>query len=85
MNSIFDIMQLVASNVWFYGGVFILVLSLLVFVHEWGHYIVARLCGVKVEVFSIGFGKELFGWDGKNDTRWKVSMISIGWLREDVR
>ena len=78
MNSIFDIMQLVASNVWFYGGVFILVLSLLVFVHEWGHYIVARLCGVKVEVFSIGFGKELFGWDGKNDTRWKVSMIPLG-------
>ena len=44
-----------------YGGPFILVLSVLVFVHEFGHYIVARWCGVKVETFSIGFGKELFG------------------------
>ncbi len=78
MNSIFDLFQLAASNLWFYGGVFILVLSLLVFVHEWGHYIVARLCGVKVEVFSIGFGKELFGWNDKNDTRWKVSLIPLG-------
>ena len=76
--SIFDLFQLVASNLWFYGGVFILVLSVLVFVHEWGHYIVARIFGVKVEVFSIGFGKELFGWNDKNDTRWKVSLIPLG-------
>lgn len=76
--SIFDLFQLVASNIWLYGGTFILVLSLLVFVHEWGHYIVARLCGVKVETFSIGFGKELFGWNDKNDTRWKVSLIPLG-------
>jgi regulator of sigma E protease len=78
MPSIFDLLQLVASNLWFYGGTFILVLSILVFVHEWGHYIVARMCGVKVEVFSIGFGKELFGWNDKNDTRWKVSLIPLG-------
>jgi len=78
MNSIFDIVQLVASNVWLYGGTFILVLSILVFVHEWGHYIVARMCGVKVETFSIGFGKELFGWTDKKDTRWKVSLIPLG-------
>jgi len=78
MNSIFDLVQLVASNAWLYGGTFILVLSVLVFVHEWGHYIVARLCGVKVEVFSIGFGKELFGWTDKKDTRWKVSLIPLG-------
>ncbi len=78
MTSIFDVLQLVATNLWFYGGVFILVLSLLVFVHEWGHYIVARMCGVKVETFSIGFGKEIFGWNDKNDTRWKVSMIPLG-------
>jgi regulator of sigma E protease len=57
---------------------FILVLSVLVFVHEWGHYIVARYFGVKVDVFSIGFGKELFGWDDKNGTRWKVSLIPLG-------
>lgn len=61
-----------------YGGPFILVLSVLVFVHEWGHYIVARFFGVKVENFSIGFGKELFGWNDKNGTRWKVSLIPLG-------
>lgn len=61
-----------------YGGPFILVLSVLVFVHEWGHYIVARMCGVKVESFSIGFGKEIFGWTDKNGTRWKFSMIPLG-------
>lgn len=57
---------------------FIIVLSLLVFVHEWGHYFVARLCGVKVEVFSIGFGKELCGWTDSHGTRWKISLIPLG-------
>jgi regulator of sigma E protease len=78
MNSIFDIFQLVLSNVWMYGGTFILVLSILVFVHEWGHYISARLCGVRVETFSIGFGKELFGRNDKHGTRWKFSLIPLG-------
>ena len=75
---IFDLFQLVASNMWLYGGTFLIVLSILVFVHEWGHYIVARLCGVRVEVFSIGFGKEIFGWTDKKDTRWKFSLIPLG-------
>ena len=61
-----------------YGGPFILVLSILIFVHEFGHYIVARLCGVKVIKFSIGFGKELFGRTDKNGTRWKVCLIPLG-------
>lgn len=61
-----------------YGGPFILVLSVLVFVHEWGHYIVARMCGVKVDSFSIGFGKELFGWTDKQGCRWKFSLIPLG-------
>ena len=78
MSSIFDLFQLIASNVWLYGGTFILVLSILVFVHEWGHYIVARMCGVRVEVFSIGFGKEVFGIDDKHGTRWKFSLIPLG-------
>lgn len=78
MTSIFDLFQLIASNIWLYGGTFLLVLSVLVFVHEWGHYIVARWCGVKVETFSIGFGKELFGWTDKKGTRWKVSLIPLG-------
>jgi regulator of sigma E protease len=57
---------------------FVVVLSVLVFVHEWGHYIIARLCGVKVETFSIGFGKEIFGWTDKTGTRWKISWLPLG-------
>lgn len=78
MSSIFDIIQLVLSNIWVYGGTFLIVLSILVFVHEWGHYIAARMCGVKVETFSIGFGKEIFGFNDKNGTRWKFSLIPLG-------
>jgi regulator of sigma E protease len=73
-----DILSFIQNNILLYVGPFILVLSLLVFVHEWGHYIVARMCGVKVEVFSIGFGKELFGRNDKHGTRWKVSLIPLG-------
>jgi regulator of sigma E protease len=61
-----------------YALPFILVLGVLVFVHEWGHYIVARMCGVKVETFSIGFGRELFGWTDKAGTRWKVGWLPLG-------
>ncbi|HEY8190983.1 MAG TPA: RIP metalloprotease RseP, partial [Alphaproteobacteria bacterium] len=77
-SSIFDWTKLIAENTWLYGGAFILVLSVLVFIHEWGHYIVARMCGVKIDTFSIGFGKELFGITDKNGTRWKVAMIPLG-------
>lgn len=78
MNSIFDLIQLITANVWLYGGAFVLVLSVLVFVHEWGHYWVARRCGVRVESFSIGFGRELFGITDKHGTRWKFSLIPLG-------
>ena len=78
MTSLFDLFQLVAGNVWLYGGAFVLVLSLLVFVHEWGHYIVARRCGVRVESFSIGFGPEIFGRTDKHGTRWKFSIFPLG-------
>lgn len=57
---------------------FLLVLTLLVFVHEYGHYWVARRFGIHAEVFSIGFGPELFGWNDRNGTRWKVSAIPLG-------
>jgi regulator of sigma E protease len=49
-----------------------------VFIHEWGHYLIARLSGVKIEVFSIGFGPEIFGWHDKHQTRWKVCCIPLG-------
>jgi regulator of sigma E protease len=73
-----EIFYTFGSNVWLYAGSFILVLSILVFVHEWGHYIVARMCGVRVETFSIGFGKEIWGINDKNGTRWKLSLIPMG-------
>lgn len=57
---------------------FILIISVIVFIHEYGHYYVAKLCGVKVEVFSIGFGKEIYGWNDKHGTRWKVSLFPLG-------
>jgi regulator of sigma E protease len=57
---------------------FLVVLAIVVFVHELGHYWVARRNGVRVEVFSIGFGPELFGWDDRHGTRWKVSAIPLG-------
>lgn len=57
---------------------FVVVLSLLVFVHEFGHYIVAKWCGVKITTFSIGFGKEICGWNDKSGTRWRIAMIPLG-------
>lgn len=57
---------------------FVIVLTIIVFVHELGHYWVARRCGVRVEVFSIGFGPELFGWNDRHGTRWKVSAVPLG-------
>lgn len=61
-----------------YAVPFLIILTLLVFVHEMGHYLVARWCGVRVEVFSIGFGPELFGWVDRAGTRWKFSVIPLG-------
>jgi regulator of sigma E protease len=61
-----------------YAIPFIIVISVVVFVHEFGHYWVARRCGVKVEQFSIGFGRELFGWNDAHGTRWKVSLLPLG-------
>lgn len=77
-TSILDWVQLIAQNAWLYGGAFLLVLGILVFVHEWGHYIVARMCGVNVESFSIGFGPEILGFDDKHGTRWKISVVPLG-------
>jgi regulator of sigma E protease len=57
---------------------FVVVISVLVFFHELGHYLVARWCGVRVEVFSIGFGPELFGWNDRVGTRWRVSALPLG-------
>ena len=57
---------------------FLVVLTVLVFIHELGHYLIARRNGVKIEVFSIGFGPELYGWWDRAGTRWKFSAIPLG-------
>jgi len=57
---------------------FLFVITLVVFFHEMGHFLVARFFGVKVDVFSIGFGTEIFGWNDKRGTRWKLSWLPIG-------
>lgn len=57
---------------------FAAVISIIVFIHEFGHFIVARWCGVKVEVFSIGFGKELWHRTDKKGTRWRIALWPVG-------
>ena len=57
---------------------FLFVITVVVFFHELGHFAVARWCGVKVDVFSVGFGREILGWTDKSGTRWKVSWLPIG-------
>lgn len=57
---------------------FIFVLTILVFVHELGHYSIARWRGVRVEIFSVGFGPEIVGWNDRYGTRWKISWVPFG-------
>ena len=57
---------------------FLVILTLLVFVHEMGHYLIARRNGVRVEAFSIGFGPELFAWNDRSGTRWRVAAVPLG-------
>jgi regulator of sigma E protease len=57
---------------------FLFVLSLVVFFHELGHFLVGRLCGVRILVFSIGFGPEIAGFNDRHGTRWKISAIPLG-------
>lgn len=57
---------------------FLFVLTVVVFFHELGHFLIARLCGIKVMVFSLGFGPELAGFNDRHGTRWKISAIPLG-------
>lgn len=61
-----------------YTLAFLCALTVIVFVHEYGHFQVARWCGVKVETFSVGFGREIFGWTDRYGTRWKIGWIPLG-------
>ena len=71
-------MNFILEFTWYYIVLFLFVLTVLVYVHEWGHYWVARKNGVRVEVFSIGFGPEVYGWTNEAGTRWKISAIPLG-------
>ena len=57
---------------------FIVLILVVVFIHEYGHYYFAKKFGVGVTDFSIGFGKEIFGWNDKSGTRWKICWIPLG-------
>src|SRR4051812_31678878 len=57
---------------------FVCALGPLVFFHELGHYLVARMFSIPAEAFSIGFGKEVFGWTDRQGTRWKVAWLPLG-------
>lgn len=57
---------------------FLFVLTIVIFVHELGHFLVGRWCGVDVKVFSIGFGREIIGFNDRHGTRWRIAMIPLG-------
>ena len=57
---------------------FVCALGPLVFFHELGHYLVARMFGIPAQAFSIGFGREILGWTDKQGTRWKVGWLPLG-------
>ena len=71
----------VFSNIWAFGGYvwpFLLVLGIVVFFHELGHFMVGRWCGVKADVFSLGFGPEIYGRVDRHGTRWRLALIPLG-------
>ncbi|MGH6906372.1 MAG: RIP metalloprotease RseP [Aestuariivirga sp.] len=62
----------------FYAIPFLVAVIVIVFIHELGHFLVARGCGMRVETFSIGFGREITGWHDRYGTRWKLGWIPLG-------
>lgn len=72
-----DVLQSIQSLL-IYAGSFVVVLSVVVFVHEFGHFQVARWRGVAIDTFSIGFGKTLLGWRDKHGVQWKIGALPLG-------
>lgn len=68
----------VLKNILIYGGSFVLVLSVVVFVHEYGHFSAARFRKVAIDTFSIGFGKKILGWRDKQGVEWKIGALPLG-------
>jgi regulator of sigma E protease len=77
-SNIFSHLHALGGGVVGYIIPFLFVLSLVVFFHELGHFLVARWCGVRILVFSIGFGPEIIGFNDRYGTRWKISAIPLG-------
>jgi len=74
-------MELLTGSAGFLTGYivpFLIVLTLIVFVHEMGHYLAGRWCGIGINAFSVGFGPELLGFTDRHGTRWKLSAIPLG-------
>jgi regulator of sigma E protease len=71
-------LQALGGDVLRYLVPFVFVLSIVVFFHELGHFLVARLCGVRILAFSIGFGPEIAGFYDRHGTRWKIAVIPLG-------
>ena len=72
----------VLNNIWSFGGIHVFtyfaVMSVIVFFHELGHFLVGRWCGVKIETFSLGLGPELFGFNDRHGTHWRVAAFPLG-------
>jgi regulator of sigma E protease len=66
------------GSILLYGLAFLSVLTVVVFIHELGHFLVARWCGVHVTTFSIGFGREIWGFNDRKGTRWRIAWIPLG-------
>jgi len=75
-----DILGLIPSfgNLAYTIGAFVLALSVIVAIHEYGHYIVGRWCGIHAEVFSLGFGPQLFSWRDRRGTLWQLAALPLG-------
>ena len=69
-----SIIQIILHNLFS----FVAIISVIVFIHEFGHFILARWCGVKIEEFAIGFGKKIFGFRDKKGTEWKFCILPFG-------
>ena len=57
---------------------FVLCLSVIVFIHEFGHYFIGKICGIQAEVFSLGFGPVLFSKRDKKGTKWQIAALPLG-------
>ena len=71
-------MQTTLFGAGYYALAFFTAIIIIVFVHEFGHFIIGRWCGVKIETFSVGFGREIFGFNDRYGTRWKCCWIPMG-------